>query len=229
MKNIMSFSGVWDFLSFIKNPIDSRYKNIFISKQLKNIILSTVDAKLVKKLLLLEKHSLETAIHSCSVGVITSALMEKDLTDKKINISDFKKLVKSGILHDIGKKNIPKEVLHFKGEILPNKYRKIIDCHTYVGQFEILKSKDGEVAAIVAAQHHQWINGAKGLYSNQIHPFAKIVAVADVFDALTMERSYKKAFPIRQSLEIINKEKWSHFDPIYVKKLNGLFSSETTN
>ena len=90
MKNIMSFSGVWDFLSFIKNPIDSRYKNIFISKQLKNIILSTVDAKLVKKLLLLEKHSLETTIHGYCVGVITSALMEKDLTDK-INISDFKK------------------------------------------------------------------------------------------------------------------------------------------
>lgn len=89
MKNIMSFSGVWDFLSFIKNPVDSKYKNIFISKQLKNIILSIVDVKLAKKLLLLEKHSHETAIHSCSVGVITSAIMEKDLTDKKINLPDF--------------------------------------------------------------------------------------------------------------------------------------------
>ena len=61
-----------------------------------------------------------------------------------------------------------------------------------------------------------------GLHSSEINQYARIVAVADVFDALTMKRSYKEAFSIKKSLDIINSENWTHFDPKIVKLLNNI-------
>ena len=73
-----------------------------------------------------------------------------------------------------------------------------------------------KAASIVAAQHHENYDGSgypNGLKGNDIHIFGRIVAIADVFDALSMQRAYKAAWPIEKILEFMEEQKGKKFDP----------------
>ena len=81
---------------------------------------------------------------------------------------------------------------------------------------KVFKDKMTRVAAIIAYQHHEKFNGTgypRGLKEGGIHIDARIVAVADVFDALTSDRIYKKAWTIEKSVSLIKEESGKHFDP----------------
>ena len=124
-------------------------------------------------------------------------------------------------MHDIGKVAIPDSILN-KPTTLDEKERKAMNYHTQWGYHIFSRSKRPilQAAAIVAAQHHERYDGSgypKGLRGEQIHIFGRIVALADVFDALLTKRSYKDEWQISQALNYIRDESGKHFDPKLVE------------
>jgi two-component system, response regulator RpfG len=120
-------------------------------------------------------------------------------------------------MHDIGKIGIPDAILLKPGRLTPDEF-KIMQRHTDVG-FEILKdspSKYLQTGAIIALGHHEKYSGQgypQGLRGDDIPLEARIVAVADVFDALVSNRPYKKSWPADQAFDYIRQERGNHFDP----------------
>ena len=130
-------------------------------------------------------------------------------------------LYDSSILHDIGKVGIPDEIL-LKNEILTNEETAIMERHTTIG-YEALKSASQNLgrdsflnmALDITLYHHERWDGSgytQGLKEREIPLSARIVAIADVYDALTTKRPYKNAYSHEESLAIMNKES-SKFDP----------------
>lgn len=112
----------------------------------------------------------------------------------------------SGLLHDIGKSQIPNEILNKAGKLTDEEFA-LIKQHSLLG-YQILKDKPELSNAIKLGvlQHHEKINGSgypMGATEDKIHIFAKIIAVADIYDALVTERPYKKAFTPRDAVEMI--------------------------
>ena len=112
----------------------------------------------------------------------------------------------SGLLHDIGKSKIPNEILNKAGKLTDEEFA-LIKQHSLLG-YQILKDKPELSSAIKLGvlQHHEKINGSgypMGATEDKIHIFAKIIAVADIYDALVTERPYKKAFTPRDAVEMI--------------------------
>ncbi|KAB2953894.1 response regulator [Heliorestis acidaminivorans] len=120
-------------------------------------------------------------------------------------------------MHDIGKIGIPDAVLQKPGKFDPREW-EIMATHALIGG-DIIGESDVEllnIAKIIAEQHHEKWNGQgypKKLSGQEINIFARIVAIADVFDALTSKRPYKKAWSVEQAFELIRSEKEKHFDP----------------
>lgn len=124
-------------------------------------------------------------------------------------------------MHDVGKIGIPDHILQKPGKLDTDEFR-IMQEHARIGS-EILGSQSSELlkhARVIAFQHHEKWNGTGyplGLKETEIHIFARITAVADVYDALTSNRPYKDAWPQEKAVALISEEKGSHFDPEVVE------------
>jgi len=120
-------------------------------------------------------------------------------------------------MHDIGKIGIPDQILLKPGKLSVEEFA-IIKQHTYIG-YEILKdspSKYIQMGAVIALGHHEKFNGSgypQGLREEDIPLVARIVAVADVYDALSSKRCYKAAWSHHDVLNMINEQSGQHFDP----------------
>ncbi len=130
-------------------------------------------------------------------------------------------------MHDLGKIVTPYEILHKNGRLTEEEFKEI-QKHTNAG-YEILKVNEGEIfsaAAIIAREHHEKYNGKgyMGKKGEDIHIYARIVSVADVFDALASDRAYKKAWPLDKVMNLIISESGEHFDPkvveVFMDKFN---------
>ncbi len=123
----------------------------------------------------------------------------------------------SAPLHDIGKIGIPDYIL-LKKETLTDEELKIMRTHPIIG-YEILQdspSKYLQMGGEIALAHHENYNGTGypyGLKGQEIPLVARIVAVADVFDALTTVRPYKQAWPMDQAFSLLAEESGKKFDP----------------
>ncbi|MCS7203197.1 MAG: response regulator [Thermodesulfovibrio sp.] len=124
-------------------------------------------------------------------------------------------------LHDVGKIGIPDSILKKIGPLTPEEF-EIIKLHTIIGG-KILDSDPRfttlVVGKIIAEQHHEKWDGSgypKGLKGEDIHIFGRIVAVCDVFDALTSPRVYRPAFSVDEAIEIVKSGRKIHFDPLLV-------------
>jgi len=126
-------------------------------------------------------------------------------------------------MHDVGKIGIPDGVLQKQGELTSSERDRIKE-HTAVGQ-QILADSDSDLlkmAATIAFTHHEWFDGSgypKGLSGDAIPLEGRIVAVADVFDALLSDRPYREAMSIEDATELIASERGTHFDPEVVDAL----------
>jgi len=126
-------------------------------------------------------------------------------------------LYNAAALHDTGKIGIPDSIL-FKPGKLDNDEWKIMRTHSEIG-YKIIGSHQNSLlkaAATVAMTHHERWDGfgyPQRLKGSTIPLFGRIVAVADVFDALTTERPYKKAWPVAEAVEEIVRCRGAHFDP----------------
>ena len=120
-------------------------------------------------------------------------------------------------MHDIGKLGIPDAVLTHTGRF-DDEQRRIMNRHTEIG-WDILHGSTSpliETAAVIARSHHEWWDGSgqpDGLRHEAIPVEGRIVAIADVFDALTSRRRYKPAFPLEQAASMMSEERGTHFDP----------------
>ncbi len=146
------------------------------------------------------------------------------LTPEYIN-----KLVKSTPLHDIGKISIPDEILLKPGKLTDDEMH-IMKTHAQKGADILLEAQryleeDSDflqIAIEIAGSHHEKYNGTgypKGLAGDAIPLAARLMAVADVYDALTTERPYKKAFSHEKAMDIILPDSGSHFDPEVIDAL----------
>jgi len=127
-------------------------------------------------------------------------------------------------LHDVGKVGIPDAVLKKPGKFTPDEFEQM-KSHTEIG-YEILRTAGIDVIAQNVARHHheRWDGRGypMGLAADEIPLEARIVALADVWDALTQKRCYKEAFPEERALEILRQERGKHFDPMLVDCLERL-------
>jgi putative two-component system response regulator len=129
-------------------------------------------------------------------------------------------------MHDIGKIGIPDNVLLKPGKLDEDEW-KIMSRHPVIG-VEIIGDGDAplfEMAKEIAWSHHEKWDGSgypRGLKGEDIPISARIVAVADVFDALTTERPYKKAWTIEAAVQHIDDQSGKHFDPDLVKVLHAV-------
>ncbi len=133
----------------------------------------------------------------------------------RLNKNDLYNLCIGALLHDIGKAFIPKDIL-LKKDKLTDEELSIVRDHTAKG-YEYLKSNSYLTAPsrIIAFQHHERLDGSgypNGLKEGQINKLAKIVAIADVYDAFTSDRPYKKASPPHEALEYIMGAAGRYFD-----------------
>jgi response regulator RpfG family c-di-GMP phosphodiesterase len=126
-------------------------------------------------------------------------------------------------MHDIGKIATPDAILLKPGKLTAEEWTEM-QRHPDIG-FHLLKGSERPIlraAAIIAYQHHEKYDGSgypQGLRGEEIHIYARIVAVADVFDALTHARCYKPAWTIEAAVENLQQLKSSHLDPRLVELL----------
>lgn len=122
-------------------------------------------------------------------------------------------------LHDLGKIGIPDSILKKPGKLTLDEFEQM-KKHTEIG-FNLMKDLEvSEIALNIIRYHHEKWNGSgygMGLKGEEIPLEARIVALADVYDALRQERVYKKAFSHEKAFEIILSESGKHFDPNIVK------------
>jgi putative two-component system response regulator len=123
-------------------------------------------------------------------------------------------------LHDIGKIAIPDHILLNQGTLSAEE-AEIMRTHAEVGTRLLRRSSSPvlQVAAVIAATHHEWWDGSgypMRLAGKRIPLVGRVVAVADVFDALTHDRPYKSAWPAEQAIARIRRGAGTHFDPLIV-------------
>jgi PAS domain S-box-containing protein len=130
-------------------------------------------------------------------------------------------IVQASPMHDIGKVAIADSILH-KPDRLTSEEFTIMSQHAQLG-YEMLKSSQRplmKLAATIALEHHEWWDGSGGYPQNckgeEISIAARITAVADVFDALGSDRSYKKAWDDEAIFELLRKERGRQFDPTLI-------------
>ena len=169
----------------------------------------------VKLGMIAEFRDFETGQHIRRISYYAKLLAQLyGLSEEEQNI-----LFYSAPLHDVGKIGIPDNILKKPGPLTPEEF-EIIKLHTTIGA-KILESDPRFVTLkagkIIALQHHEKWDGSGypcGLKGEEIHIYARIVAICDVFDALTSDRVYRPAFTIEKSLDIMKKGEGSHFDPV---------------
>ena len=125
-------------------------------------------------------------------------------------------------MHDIGKIGIPDRILQKPGKLDADEW-EVMKQHSEIGA-RIIGNHDSillETARIIALTHHEKWNGRgypEGLEGDKIPLVGRIVAIADVFDALTSVRPYKRAWSVDEAVELLQKEAGQHFDPELVSK-----------
>ncbi|UFJ39708.1 HD-GYP domain-containing protein [Brevibacillus humidisoli] len=152
-------------------------------------------------------HSFHVALYTTSLGM-------------KLGLSD-RELIEVGMgamLHDVGKMAIPAELLMKPGKLTEEEY-ELVKKHTEFG-FELLRKQEelSLLTAHCAYQHHERCDGSgypRQLTEKEIHPYAKMIAVCDVFDALTTSRSYRSAVLPHVAMEVL----FAGVDKLFVKEI----------
>jgi len=160
-----------------------------------------------------------TFVHSLNVGLLCGYLAGRlKPGDREFAAS----MTYGGLLHDLGKAKVPQQVLNKPGKLSDEEY-EIMKSHSVHGD-ELAKSSgisDVRVLSVIRNHHERWGGHGypDGLQKNQIPLFARIAAVADVFDALTAKRVYKNPLSSREAVSMILESSENDFDKVVVREL----------
>ncbi len=160
-----------------------------------------------------EGHSEDTYKHVKRVSEFTYRLARLS----GIKQSEAKLLKNASSLHDIGKLGITDTILHKPSTLSKGEYKEM-QKHSQIGadMLKVSKLPLFKAAAIIAQQHHEKYDGSgypSGIKGKDIHIYARVVAIADVFDALLFSRSYKNSWEAEDVLVYIKEMRSKHFDP----------------
>jgi putative two-component system response regulator len=159
----------------------------------------------------------ETAAHIQRISHYCGVLARAMGMDEE----EVKLLIQASPMHDIGKIGVPDQILLKQGKLTPEEFDKMKE-HTLIG-YKILNGSDSpllKLASEIALSHHEKYDGSGypyGLTGADIPLSGRIVAVVDVFDALTSRRPYKEPYPNEKAYEIIRQGSGIHFDPEIVR------------
>lgn len=156
----------------------------------------------------------ETGMHTRRISELSRLLASlAGIQDEQCELLLF-----ASPLHDVGKIGIPDRILLKPGKLDPAEF-EIIKLHTVIGS-KILSESERypviEAGSVIALQHHEKWDGTgypSGLKGEEIHIFARIVSIVDVFDALLSERPYKKPFTLDKTISIMEEGRAVFFDP----------------
>ncbi|MCX7781506.1 MAG: HD-GYP domain-containing protein [Negativicutes bacterium] len=150
--------------------------------------------------------------HSLNVAVITGVL------GRWLGYygMEMKNLILAGLLHDVGKTQIPLEVLNKPGKLSPDEM-ELMKKHTTRG-YNMLRELPGITQGVLygVLQHHERMDASGypiGVPGEKIHPYAKIIAVADIYDAMTSNRAYQKSVSPFDVVQMLTQEMFNKLDP----------------
>jgi len=206
---------VQDLLQVFTNNVGIAFDNIYLNQE----ILDTQTEVVLRLGEVVESRSKETAYHVIRVAEYSYLLA------RAMGLDEQEALVikLASPMHDVGKIGIPDSVLLKPGPLTPEEYA-VIKTHTDIGR-KILGGSERillKEAAVIAYTHHERWDGAGypcGLAGEDIPRSGRITALADVFDALSCDRVYKKAWPRDRVLGFIAEERGRMFDPGLVDAL----------
>ena len=234
------------------DEVESLYKSICemaegTSEQMRKIrMLARSNEKMQSGLIItmadmVENRDSDTGAHvqktAAYVGIILRGLSKKGYYTEKLTQKYISDVEMSAPLHDIGKIKVPDEVLNKPGKLTEEEF-EIMKTHTTAGR-DILENAISTVegenylkeARNMALYHHERWDGKgypEGLHGQVIPLSARVMAVADVFDALTSPRVYKPAFTLEKAIEIIEQGSGSQFDPkcveVFIESLGDIKS-----
>jgi len=176
---------------------------------------------------IIEYRDLESGLHVQRTTELTKVLVEnmldKPIFREELINQNYRSIVKAVALHDIGKVGIPDEILLKPGRLTPEEF-DIIKKHSRIGGNiinAISKDMNDDTKYLqhcrdICLYHHEKWDGSGyplNLKGEEIPLSARIIAVVDVYDALTSKRCYKDACPYSEAVEIIEKGKGTHFQP----------------
>lgn len=161
-----------------------------------------------------EYRDLETGMHIRRISEMSKMLASL----RGLSLEECEIVRHASPLHDVGKIGIPDRILLKPGKLDTEEFQ-LMKMHAAIGarildngdQFPVIRA-----GRIIALQHHERWDGKgypHGLAGSDIHIYGRIVMVADVFDALTSERPYKKPFPLEKAFEIMQGDRGIFFDP----------------
>ncbi|VAX19800.1 hypothetical protein MNBD_NITROSPINAE02-2169 [hydrothermal vent metagenome] len=177
-------------------------------------------------LLKINNHDYYTFTHSVNVATLCIALATEYGIEDKGELAD---LGLGALLHDLGKARVDKKIIDKPGKLTDDEYTQMKN-HVNYGKEMLEENKLlSRLSLIPLMQHHERLNGKgypNGLKGSDIHIFGRISAVIDFYDALTTERSYRKAFSPFDTLSLIQKEEQS-YDAEVISVLVKLLSAQT--
>jgi len=201
----------------LKSEVNKKTKSII---ELQNAILKTV-AELVESRDNVTGGHIERTQHY--LRLLVDFLLEHGIYTEELSSWDIDLFIMSSQLHDVGKISIKDDILMKQGKLTDEEFEEM-KKHTVYGVEIIRKIEESTTeneflhyAEILAGSHHEKWNGKGypyGLKGEEIPLMARLMAIVDVYDALTDERPYKKAFSHEKSVNIIRQEKGAYFDPL---------------
>lgn len=201
------------YLRALASQVGVVMRNATMSEELRRSRVETVK-RFVKAS---EYHDADTGGHIERMSSYSALLAQKLGMDAYF----CERIKLASMLHDVGKISIPDAILKKPG-LLTDDERKIMNTHAVNG-YEMLADAESpflQMGAVIAWSHHEKWDGTgypRGLRGEDIPLEGRIVALADVFDALCSRRCYKEAWPIENVLDIIRKSSGSQFDPQIVE------------
>jgi len=170
------------------------------------------DSQMVLPLVQMKEFDQYTTTHSLNVSVLTMALAEH----LQLSASDVRAFGVAGLLHDLGKVRVPKDILVKPGK-LTDAERDVMQKHPVDGARLIVASdKNLDLAAVVAYEHHIMIDGGgypKPHYGRGCHHASELVHVCDVYDALRTNRPYRAAWESERVLAYLDERAGKEFEP----------------
>lgn len=225
----------------IKVSVSSAYAVKSSSEEDLNLVLKKAEMRLSR-----EKLIDTSSMLSRTIEIIMNSLYEKNSREmehskrvsywcekiaQRMNLDSHivSKLRIAGLMHDIGKIGIPDSILD-KPDRLTEEEFNLIRKHSEVG-YRILSAANefSEIADYILAHHERWdgMGYPKGLKGSEIPIYARIISVADSFDAMTSDRAYRKAMSFQQAKQEIIKFSNIQFDPSVVKVFLEIIDSDT--